>query len=98
LIVACDCLVYFGDLKQVAALAARRLKPGGYFAFTVERGDRYPLRLSDSGRYTHHPDHIREVAAAAGLTLARIEEGFLRMEGGSAVTGLLAVMKNPALG
>jgi len=98
LIVACDCLVYFGDLKQVAALAARRLKPGGYFAFTVERGDRYPLRLSDSGRYTHHPDHIREVAAAAGLALARIEEGFLRMEGGSAVTGLLAVMKNPALG
>jgi predicted TPR repeat methyltransferase len=93
LIVACDCLVYFGDLQPVAALAARRLKPGGCFAFTTERGEKFPFHLTDSGRYTHHPDHVREVAASAGLTVVRLEEGFLRTERGVEVTGLLALLR-----
>jgi predicted TPR repeat methyltransferase len=93
LIVACDCLVYFGDLQPVAALAARRLKPGGCFAFTTERGEKYPFHLMDSGRYTHHPDHVRAIAASAGLTVARLEEGFLRTERGVEVTGLLALLR-----
>jgi len=93
LIVACDCLVYFGDLQPVAASAARRLKPGGWFAFTTERGERYPFHLADSGRYTHHPDHVREVAARAGLVVVRLDEGFLRTERGVEVTGLLALLR-----
>jgi len=93
LVVACDCLVYFGDLNLVAGPVAARLRAGGHFAFTVERGETYPLHLSDSGRFTHHIQHIREVAAAAGLTVARLEEGELRTEGGKPVIGLLAVLK-----
>jgi predicted TPR repeat methyltransferase len=93
LIVACDCLVYFGDLQPVAAGVAKRLKPGGWFAFTTERGDKYPFHLTDSGRYTHHPDHVREVAAQAGLVVVRLEEGFLRTERGVEVTGLLALLR-----
>ena len=93
LIVACDCLVYFGDLQPVVALAARRLKPGGCFAFTTERGEKYPFHLSDSGRYTHHPDHMRAIAASAGLIVVRLEEGFLRTERGVEVTGLLALLR-----
>jgi predicted TPR repeat methyltransferase len=93
LIVACDCLVYFGDLQPVAVSAARRLKPGGWFAFTTERGEKYPFHLADSGRYTHHPEHVREVAARAGLVVGRLEEGFLRTERGVEVTGLLAVLR-----
>jgi len=93
LIVACDCLVYFGDLQPVAAGAARRLKPGGWFVFTTERGEKYPFHLSDSGRYTHHSDHIHEVAASAGLVVSRLEVGFLRTERGVEVTGLLALLR-----
>jgi predicted TPR repeat methyltransferase len=93
LIVACDCLVYFGDLQPVAAGAAKRLKPGGWFAFTTERGEKYPFHLADSGRYTHHPDHVCEVAAKVGLVVVRLEEGFLRTERGVEVTGLLAVLR-----
>jgi predicted TPR repeat methyltransferase len=93
LIVACDCLVYFGDLQPVAASAAKRLKPGGRFAFTTEHGEKYPFHLSDSGRYTHHPEHIREIAAKAGLMVGRLEEGFLRTERGVEVTGLLALLR-----
>ena len=95
LIVACDCLVYFGDLQPVTAAAAGRLKPGGLLAFTMELGEKEPFHLTDTGRYTHHPGHVRQVAAASGLEVAKLEEGFLRMEVGKAVTGLLALLRNP---
>jgi predicted TPR repeat methyltransferase len=93
LIVACDCLVYFGDLQPVAGAVAKRLKPGGCFAFTTERGEKYPFHLADSGRYTHYPEHVREVAASAGLVVVRLEEGFLRTERGVEVMGLLALLR-----
>jgi len=95
LIVACDCLIYFGDLSQVAVPAAQHLRADGVFAFTVEKG-RYPFRLTDSGRYEHHPNHVREIAAAAGLHVERLEESFLRMEYGEEVTGLFAILRKPA--
>ncbi len=92
LIAACDCLIYFGDLSPVVKAAANRLNPGGVFVFTMERGDRRPFHLSDSGRYTHHPEHVREAAEAAGLTVARLDEAFLRMEYGAEVMGLFAAL------
>jgi predicted TPR repeat methyltransferase len=93
LIASCDCIIYFGDLHHIAAAAAKRLNPGGIFALSMERGPNYPFHLTDTGRYEHHPDHVREVAAAAGLTVGSLEEAFLRMEYGSPVTGLFAVLK-----
>jgi|GEM_PF-366215 len=97
-IAACDSLVYFGDLRLVAGAAARRLKPGGCFAFTMERGEKYPFHLTDSGRYTHHPDHVREVAADSGLLVDSLEEGCLRMERGLEVTGLLTLLRKSGAG
>jgi len=92
LIISCDCLIYFGDLSQIARSAARRLKQGGFLAMSMERGDHYPFHLTDTGRYTHHPDHIREAAAKSGLTVARLDESFLRMDYGEEVLGLYAVL------
>lgn len=94
LIAACDSLIYFGDLRQVIIPAAQRLAPGGLLAFTLERGDQYPFRLTDTGRYTHNAQHVREVASAAGLHVARLEEAYLRMEYGEEVTGLFAVLSH----
>ncbi len=94
LIAACDCLIYFGDLRQVVPPAAKRLAPGGVLAFTVERGDQYPFRLTDTGRYTHSAQHVREVAGEAGLHVARLEEAYLRMEYGAEVTGLFAALSH----
>jgi predicted TPR repeat methyltransferase len=92
LVISCDCLIYFGDLGQIVTAAARRLKPGGYFAISMERGNRYPYHLTDTGRYTHHPDHVREVTANAGLSLTQMNESFLRMEYGDQVMGLYAIL------
>jgi len=93
LIVACDCLVYFGDLTHLAQLAATRLKPGGHFAFTVERGEIFQFHLADSGRFTHHPDHICRIAEQSGLELVRLQSGYLRTEAGLDVTGLFALLR-----
>lgn len=96
LIVACDALIYFGDLGQVIAPAARRLAPGGLIAFTVERhGGPFDFRLTDSGRYAHHPDHLTATAAANNLTVAHLEEATLRVEYGEPVVGLIAVFRAP---
>ena len=93
LIVACDSLVYFGDLRPIVQGSARLLTSGGLFVFSLERGDRMPYRLSDNGRYTHHPDAVREMAQAAGLEIARIEEDFLRLEYGEPVIGLFTALR-----
>lgn len=94
LICCCDCLIYFGDLRRITAAAARRLKPGGIYALTTESGPAFPFRITDTGRYEHHPDHVREAAAAAGLSVAVLDQGFLRFEYGADVTGNYAVLKN----
>jgi predicted TPR repeat methyltransferase len=96
LITCCDCLIYFGDLNRIAAAAARRLKNGGVFAFSLERGQRKPFVLTDTGRYEHHPDHIREVAMAQGLAVAGLTEAFLRYEYTVEVMGLFAALRRSA--
>jgi predicted TPR repeat methyltransferase len=93
LIVACDTLIYFGDLRQVLIPAAGRLRGAGTVAFTVERGEVAPFRLTDSGRYAHTESHIREAAQAAGLTVAAISQIVLRYEYGEPVAGLVAVLR-----
>jgi len=93
LIVACECLVYFGDLGAVVTAAAHRLNPAGVLALTVEQTDQHPFHLTDSGRYAHHMDHVRETAKTAGLTTAHLQEGYLRTEYATPVTGLYAVFQ-----
>ena len=93
-IVSCDCLIYFGDLTNIVRAASRRLKPDGIFAFSLERGTRAPFHLTDTGRYNHHPDHIRDAAAACGMEPVTVTEGFLRMEYGEEVVGLFAILRN----
>jgi predicted TPR repeat methyltransferase len=55
-------LIYFGDLSQVLLPAAPVLKEGGLIGFTVERDLSRGYHLTDSGRYSHSSDHIRDAA------------------------------------
>lgn len=94
LISCCDCLIYFGDLKRITKAAAQRLKQGGIFALTTESGPAFPFRITDTGRYEHHPDHIRDAAAAAGLSVAVLDQAFMRFEYGAEVIANYAVLRN----
>ena len=61
-------------------------------AFTVERSDAYPFKLTDSGRFAHHRTHVAEVAEEAGLSVLELNDAVLRYEYGNPVTGLVAVL------
>ena len=95
LVLICDTLIYFGDLNQVIIPSTQHLRPGGWIAMTVEKGNQRPFVLTDSGRYCHTEQHLREVAQASGLVVVSIEEEFLRNEYGRAVTGLIALLRRP---
>ncbi|WP_298864480.1 PqqD family peptide modification chaperone [uncultured Gimesia sp.] len=94
LIVACDTLIYFGDLSQVIQPASQLLKRGGAIAFSVERCEQPGYELTDSGRYAHHFEYIKQVARSAGLTVDVHHEEFLRMEYGEEVMGHIVVLSN----
>ncbi|MGE0653859.1 MAG: methyltransferase domain-containing protein [Alphaproteobacteria bacterium] len=92
LVMACDTFIYFGDLRQVVVPSARFMAADGLLVYSVEKSEQYPFRLTDSGRYAHHRDHVTEVAADARLRLLSLTEATLRFEYGEPVTGLIAVM------
>lgn len=96
LIAACDTFIYFGDLHQVIAPSAERLRSGGQIIFTVEKGEDLPFKLTDSGRYAHTEEHVRSVAKKAGLEVVAMKEGFLRQEYGEPVTGLIVLLGKPS--
>ena len=98
LIIASDSLIYFGNLAQVIAPAAALLSPQGTIAFSVESSNEPPYRLTDSGRYVHHADHIRDIAADAGLQVVQLDEAFQRMEYGEEVCGLYVLLRQDRSG
>ena len=94
-IAICDTLIYFADLRQVLHSAAGHLAPEGILGFTVEHGTTFPFRLSDSGRFTHHRDHLFDVAQEAGLPIISQATEVLRYEYGEAVVGFVTVLGSP---
>ncbi|WP_434389083.1 methyltransferase domain-containing protein [Melittangium boletus] len=92
LITAVDVLVYFGALEAVMGGVARRLAPGGVFAFTVEKGEAPGYRLQPSARYAHHLDYVRRCAHDAGLRPVVEWERSLRRQAGQPVQGHVVVL------
>jgi predicted TPR repeat methyltransferase len=95
IIVSADTLCYFGDLRAVMAAAATAMRPGGFFIFTVERGedgdDSMPagFRINPSGRYSHQESYINRIVAEAGMQIKTVAQGVLRQEMGAPVAGLV---------
>ncbi len=90
LIVSADTLCYFGDLAPVMHAAARVLRPGGRFIFTLEASpeqDGQPHRLHPHGRYSHSEAYVRQVLEEAGLCTEALTCGVLRQESSQPVQG-----------
>jgi predicted TPR repeat methyltransferase len=92
LIVSADTLVYFGDLREVIAVAAGALRPDGRLAFTLERAREgetsVGYRLESHGRYSHVRSYVEQVLGAVGLQ-PTIVDADLRTEAGAPVQGLV---------
>jgi predicted TPR repeat methyltransferase len=101
LIVSADTLVYFGDLAEVTAAAAKALRAGGALIFTVERAtpeaapDGY--RINPHGRYSHTGDYLFRVLREAGLVDSTLTEVTLRKEAEKWVDGYLVSARRPTM-
>jgi predicted TPR repeat methyltransferase len=96
LIVSADTLVYFGDLRPALAAAAAALRPEGWLAFTVERGEggeAEEFLLDRSGRYRHAEAYLRRELSRAGMTIETLRTVDLRLEGGQPVVGFLVLAR-----
>ncbi|OAN47978.1 methyltransferase [Paramagnetospirillum marisnigri] len=96
LIVAADVLVYFGDLEPVLHAGFAALRPGGIFAFTVERAeDCSSYLLGAKNRYAHAEDYVAAKAQVAGFALARMDHAVTRREAEAEVPGLVVILRRP---
>jgi len=92
LVLAADTLVYLGDLEPVFSGVVRRLGDGGFFLFTVERGEGAGYELGPKRRWRHSETYLRELAAAHGLDVAGLVECAPRTEAGVPVPGLAVAL------
>jgi predicted TPR repeat methyltransferase len=89
LVLAADVLVYFGDLEPVFVQAARLLRPGGLFAFSIEVCRNADFRLQDSGRYAQSAAYIERLAKQLGFAVCVRADQPIRKP----IVGLLYVLK-----
>ncbi len=92
LLLAADTLVYLGDLAATFAGAARALKQGGYFLFTVEAKDDHGFALGPKRRWAHAESYLREQAESAGFAVAGLLECSPRSEKGIPVPGFAVAL------
>jgi predicted TPR repeat methyltransferase len=86
LVLAADVFNYFGDLGPCFSAARRVLRPEGMLAFSTEAGgDAVALQMTL--RYTHAPDHVASVLAAAGFAHKHTVRATLRRESNRDVAG-----------
>lgn len=96
-VVACDTLIYFGDLAPLFDGLSKVLKSGGYFIFTTEsilnpnNSDNYQLHAS--GRYRHAEAYVEDVFRRAGFTLLQSRLAKIREEAGLTIDGTLVVIQ-----
>jgi predicted TPR repeat methyltransferase len=92
LILAADTLVYLGDLEPIFAGASQRLKPGGFFLFTVESKDGGGFELGPKRRWRHSEPYLRAQAAKAGLDVAGFMSAVPRREANHSVEGFAVAL------
>lgn len=92
LILAADTLVYLGDLAPTFLGAAARLKPDGFFLFTVERSEGEGFELGPKRRWRHSESYLRKQAAAVHLDVAGLMTCTPRNEAKAPVQGFAVAL------
>jgi predicted TPR repeat methyltransferase len=89
--------MYLGSLETVFPLVTELLTPDGLFAFSVEdAGEGNGFVLRESMRYAHAQDYILGLLQAFGFELIASEKTVIRMDGGSAIHGILFLSRKAA--
>ncbi|MBI1261925.1 MAG: methyltransferase domain-containing protein [Rhizobiales bacterium] len=81
--IACDTIIYLGDLAPLFTLLAQALKPGGWFFFSAEKQDEdagSDFEVGPTRRFRHARAYLERLAATHGFEIAAMEETSLRTE------------------
>jgi predicted TPR repeat methyltransferase len=92
LILAADTLVYLGDLAPAFAGAAKALRPGGSFLFTVEKKAGEGFELGPKRRWRHSEVYLRDLAVRNGLDVSGLVACAPRREADLPVDGLAVAL------
>lgn len=92
LIFVADVLVYFGDLAELLAHAARRMEAGGLFACSIETTESADFALLPSGRFAHRLSYILDLAQRDFILLETVETT-IRLEANRRVGGALVILQ-----
>ena len=100
LAIGADALIYSGELGPVLSGVVKRLEPGAFFLFTLEKMD--PEKASAEGyeqtaanRFRHHESYLRGAAARAGFEVVDMMECPLRSESKEPVIGFAVALRKP---
>lgn len=96
IVTAADVFMYCPALPPIFSLVGKVLRPGGIFAFSVERHDGEDSQwLQASLRFAHNGDAIRVALSDAGLEVLRVSAEAIRRDRGQPVAGLLFIARRP---
>jgi predicted TPR repeat methyltransferase len=102
IVVAAGVFNYVGDLAEIVKLAGNLLRPGGMFAFTVERiqtpDANLPVQTApfewqpERGTFAHAMPYLKEICQHGGLKLHRMDDIMLY----AGVPGYFCMFTKPA--
>lgn len=93
LIIAGDVFSYVGKMDAIYQKAYDALKPGGLFAFSVEKTYTEPYELQKTIRYAHSKTYLDSLAKATQFKTLRFDNIILRKQRNQPVEGYLVVLQ-----
>jgi predicted TPR repeat methyltransferase len=96
LILAGDLFVYVGDLRDAFAAAARTLRDGGLFAFSLERHDGEGFVLHSKVRFAHSLAYVRELSRTHHFSEVLVREIAVRKSGADDIPGWIVLLRKPS--
>jgi predicted TPR repeat methyltransferase len=93
LVLAADVFIYAGDLAAVFHAAARLLRPGGLFAFSLEVSPQADYVLQPNRRYAHSLAYIHRLARETDFDEVAVDPVKLRRQGVEHAVGLIIVLR-----
>jgi len=91
-IAAADVFVYLGSLEAAFSAVHACLAESGVFVFSVESLPSGTYALHRTGRYAHHSDYIKSLAAKSGFSVQDCQEIVVRKERSLPIAGLLFIL------
>jgi predicted TPR repeat methyltransferase len=88
-IVAADVLIYIGELEPTFRQIYEALGHDGVFIFSLEYASEPGFQLNPSGRFSYSQGYMDDLMERTGFETLRVEQTALRMEGSSAVQGMV---------